>query len=431
MPGKRALGKSICPLGPGPLALKHMKRIFLFLGLSGVMALSAAQWNQFRGPGGEGKTDADLPLEFGEGKNVTWKTSMVGKAWSSPVVWDNQIWFTNTEEDGHKLRAVCLDAKSGKVLHNKLVFDIAKPQKSPVAMNSYASPTPVIEQGRVYVSFGAHGTACLDTKTASVIWQRQDKELYCDHFRLPASSPILHNGLLYLIFDGADRQFVAALEKKNGKTRWLHKRAFDFGTDNGDRKKAYGTPSVIKVGKGQQLITPAAVATEALDPATGKLLWTARTGGMNASGLPQYGHGLVFVNNGMGSMSAIRPDGKGDLEAAWSTRRNIPKKSSMILHGAHLYMVADTGVASCLDAKSGKALWSERLGAGQFAASPILAKGRLYFFGMDGDVVVTKAATEFKVLARGKFTDGFMATPAVTGKALILRTKSAVYRVER
>ncbi len=430
MPGKRTLGKSICPLGPGPLALKHMKRIFLFLGLSGVMALSAAQWNQFRGPGGEGKTDADLPLEFGEGKNVTWKAPMPGKAWSSPVIWGNQVWFTNAEADGHKLWVVCLDAKSGKVLHNKLVFEITKPQKSPVAMNSYASPTPAIEEGRVYVSFGAHGTACLDTKTASVIWQRQDKELYCDHFRLPASSPILHGGLIYLLFDGADRQFVAALDKKNGKTRWLHKRAFDFGTDNGDRKKAYGTPSVIKVGKGEQLITPAAVATEALDPTTGKLLWTARTGGMNASGLPQYGHGLVFVNNGMGSMSAIKPDGKGDLEAAWSTRRNIPKKSSMILHGAHLYMVADTGVASCLEAKSGKALWSERLGAGQFAASPILAKGRLYFFGMDGDVVVTKAATEFKVLARGKFADGFMATPAVTGKALILRTKSAVYRVE-
>lgn len=430
MPSKRPPGKSICPLGFDTLTLGHMKRIFLFLGLSGVMALSAGQWNQFRGPGGEGKTDADLPLEFGEGKNVTWKTPMPGKAWSSPVVLGNQVWFTNAEADGHKLWAVCLDAKNGKVLHNKLVFEIAKPQKSPVSMNSYASCTPVIEEGRVYVSFGAHGTACLDTKTASVIWQRQDKELYCDHFRLPASSPILHNGLLYLIFDGADRQFVAALDKKSGRTKWLHKRAFDFGTDNGDRKKAYGTPSIIKVGNQEQLIAPAAIATEALDPATGKLIWTARTGGMNASGKPLYGHGLVFVNNGMGSMSAISPDGKGDLEAAWSTRRNIPKKSSMILHGAHLYMVADTGVASCLDAKSGKALWSERLGAGQFAASPILAKERLYFFGMDGDVVVTKAATEFKVLARGKFADGFMATPAVTGKALILRTKSAVYRVD-
>jgi outer membrane protein assembly factor BamB len=282
----------------------------------------------------------------------------------------------------------------------------------------------------VYVSFGAHGTACLDTKTASVIWQRQDKELYCDHFRLPASSPILHNGLLYLIFDGADRQFVAALDKKNGKTKWLHKRAFDYRTNNGDRKKAYGTPVVFTHKGRAQLIAPAGVATEALDPLSGKLLWTAGTGGMNVSGLPQYGHGLVFINNGMGSMSAIRPDGKGDLEAAWSTRRNIPKKSSMILHGAHLYMVADTGVASCMDAKSGKALWSERLGAGQFAASPILAKDRLYFFSMNGDVVVTPAEPKFKEPKRGKFADGFMATPAVTGNALILRTKSAVYRVD-
>jgi len=132
----------------------------------------------------------------------------------------------------------------------------------------------------------------------------------------------------------------------------------------------------------------------------------------------------------MGSMSAISPDGKGSVEAVWSTRRNIPKKSSLILHGTHLYMVADTGVASCLDAKSGKSLWSERLDAGQFAASPILSKGCLYFFSINGDVVVTAAEPKFKVLARGKFDEGFMASPAVTGNALILRTKAAVYRVE-
>ena len=129
-------------------------------------------------------------------------------------------------------------------------------------------------------------------------------------------------------------------------------------------------------------------------------------------------------------MSVIKPEAAGNLEAAWSTRRNIPKKSSMILHGAHLYMVADTGVASCLEAKTGKSLWSERLGVGEFAASPILARDRLYFFGMKGDIAVATATTEFKVLARGKFADGFMATPAVFEDALILRTKSAIYRVQ-
>ncbi len=407
-----------------------MKRIFLFLSLSSVLSISAAQWSQFRGPNGAGKTDANLPIVLGEGKNVKWKTPMPGKAWSSPVVWGNQIWFTNAEADGHKLWAVCLDAATGKVLHNKLVFEIAKPQKSPVAMNSYASPTPVVEAGRVYVSFGAHGTACLDTQTAKVIWQRQDEQLYCDHFRLPASSPILHGGTVILQFDGADKQFVVALNKKDGKTKWLHKRAFDFGTDNGDRKKGYGTPSLIATGDRLQLITPAAVATEALDPNTGKLLWTARTGGMNASGLPQFGHGLVFINNGMGGMSAIRPNAKGNLDAVWSTRRNIAKKSSMLVHGDYIYMVADNGIATCLEAKTGKSIWSERLNAGEFAASPILCGNRIYCFSIKGDAVVFAAQPEFKILTRGKYEAGFMATPAVTGNALILRTKTAVYRVE-
>ena len=407
-----------------------MKHIFIVLMLSGVLKISAAQWSQFRGPNGTGKTDANLPLALGEGKNVKWKTPMAGKAWSSPVVWGNQIWFTNAEPDGHKLWAVCLDASTGKVLHNKLVFEIAKPQKSPVAMNSYASPTPVIEAGRVYVSFGAHGNACLDTQTAKVIWQRQDEQLYCDHFRLPASSPILHGDTLILQFDGADKQFVVGLNKKDGKTKWLHKRAFAFGTDNGDRKKAYGTPSLIATGDRVQLITPAAVATEALDPNTGKLLWTVRTGGMNASGLPQFAHGLVFINNGMGGMSAIRPNKKGDLDAVWSARRNIAKKSSMLVHGDYIYMVADNGIATCLEAKTGKSIWSERLNAGEFAASPILCGDRIYCFSIKGDTVVFSAKPEFKILARGKYEAGFMATPAVTGNALILRTKTAVYRVE-
>jgi len=403
---------------------------FFFALMIAALSVSAAQWSEFRGPNGAGKTEANLPLEFGEGKNVKWKMAVPGKAWSSPVVWGKQIWFTNAEADGKKLWAVCLDADTGKVLHNKLVFEITKPQKSPVAMNSYASCTPAIEEGRVYVSFGVHGTACLDPKTAEIIWQRQDEQLTVDHFRLPASSPILHGGSLVMIFDGADKQFIVALNKKDGKTKWLHKRAFDYRTDNPDRKKAYGTPTFFNIGGQTQLIAPAAVATEALDPASGKLLWTARTGGMNVSGRPAFGHGLIFINNGMGSLAAVKP-GKGDIDPVWSIRRNAAKKSSIILHGDHIFMVADNGVASCVEAKTGKVLWSERLGAGEFAASPILSRGRIFGFSMNGNGVVFAAAPQFKLLARGKFDDGFMASPAITGNAMILRTKSAVYRVEK
>lgn len=405
-----------------------LTRLVLMFITAGSVCL-AAPWNQFRGPNGEGKSEANAPSAFGEDKNVKWKTPMPGKAWSSPVVWGDQVWFTNAEKDGKKLWAVCLDLETGRVVHNALVFEIEKPQFC-IEKNSYASPTPVIEAGRVYVTFGSHGTACLDTKTARTLWHRQD--LACDHFRGAASSPILHGDLFILLFDGADQQYVVALDKKDGKTKWLHRRAFDFRTDNGDAKKGYGTPSIITHQGRAQLICPAAVATEALDPATGELLWTVRTGGMNASALPLYGHGLVFVSNGMGRLSAIRPEGTGDISVkgiVWDANKNIPRKPSYILLGDLLFMMDDSGIASCMDAKTGAVVWNERIG-GAYSASPILAKDRIYWFSEEGDVPVIAAAREFKLVAKNKLPDGFMATPAVAGDALILRTKSAVYRVQ-
>ena len=278
--------------------LRTVRLVFIsFLSLA--TAVEAAEWNQFRGPNADGKTDAVLPLEFGEDRNVKWKTPMPGKAWSSPVVWGQQIWFTNAQLDGHKLWAVCLDAESGKIVHDILVFEVAEPQYC-IEMNSYATPTPLVEKGRVFVSFGAHGNACLDTATGKVIWERRDIECY--HHRGPASSPISYGKLLILHFDGFDKQFVVAFDKETGDTKWRHDRAFDFRTDDNDWKKAFGTPVVITHKGVEQLISPAAAATEALDPLTGKTLWVARTGGMNAAARPLYGHDLVFVTNGMGSL---------------------------------------------------------------------------------------------------------------------------------
>ena len=390
--------------------------------------ISAEDWNQFRGATGNGKTLAELPVEFSESDGVAWKVPLPGKAWSSPVIWKKQIWVTNALPDGHKLWALCFDLETGKKTHDILVFDVAEPQFC-IAKNSYASPTPVIEEGRIFVSFGAHGNACIDTATGKTIWERRD--LQCNHHRAPASSPIPYGDLYILHFDGFDKQYVVALDKKTGKTRWTHQRAFDFRTDNGDRKKAYGTPAVITHKGLTQLIAPAAVATESLDPLTGKLLWTVYTGGMNASARPLYGHGLVFITNGMGRMSAVRPEGKGELpekNVAWASRRGVPKKSSLVLDGKLLFMVSDLGVASCVDAETGKAHWTERLG-GNYAASPILAGGRIYFFNEDGDIPVIEAGKKFKLLARNKLADGFMASPAISGSSLILRTKSNLYRI--
>ena len=402
--------------------------LFILCLLAITATISAEDWNQFRGASGNGKTPADLPLEFSESDGVAWKVPLAGKAWSSPVIWKKQIWVTNALPDGHKLWALCFDLKTGKKIHDILVFDVAEPQFC-IAKNSYASPTPVIEEGRIFVSFGAHGNACIDTATGKTIWERRD--LQCNHYRSPASSPIPYGDLYILHFDGFDKQYVVALDKKTGKTRWTHHRAFNFRTDNGDRKKAFGTPAVITHKGLTQLIAPAAVATESLDPLTGKLLWTAYTGGMNASARPIYGHGLVFITNGMGRMSAVRPEGKGELQGkniAWASKRGVPKKSSLILDGKLLFMVSDLGVASCVDAATGKAHWTDRLG-GNYAASPIFAGGRIYFFNEDGDIPVIEAGKKFKLLARNKLADGFMASPAISGNSLILRTKSNLYRI--
>ena len=402
--------------------------LFILCLLAITATISAEDWNQFRGASGNGKAPAELPLEFSESDGIAWKVPLAGKAWSSPVIWKKQIWVTNALPDGHKLWALCFDLETGKKIHDILVFDVAEPQFC-IAKNSYASPTPVIEEGRIFVSFGAHGNACIDTATGKTIWERRD--LQCNHYRSPASSPIPYGDLYILHFDGFDKQYVVALDKKTGKTRWTHHRAFNFRTDNGDRKKAFGTPAVITHKGLTQLIAPAAVATESLDPLTGKLLWTVSTGGMNASARPIYGHGLVFITNGMGRMSAVRPEGKGALpekNIAWASKRGVPKKSSLILDGKLLFMVSDLGVASCVDAATGKAHWTERLG-GNYAASPIFAGGRIYFFNEDGDIPVIEAGKKFKLLARNKLADGFMASPAISGNSLILRTKSNLYRI--
>jgi len=394
-------------------------------------AAAVAPWNQFRGPTGDGHAQGSgFPLEFSETRNVRWKTPLDGKAWSSPVVWGRQVWVTNAPPDGRHLYAVCLSLETGAILKNILVLENENPQFChPV--NSYASPTPVIEEGRIYVHFGSPVTACLDTDSGAVLWARHD--LPCDHFRGPGSSPIVDGNLLIMHFDGFDEQYVVALDKRDGRTVWRNDRAINYETDDGDFKKAYGTPAIIHGDGRRQLISPAAVATEALDPATGQLLWTVYHGGMNASARPVFGHGLVYITNGMGRLTAVRPEGRGDLTGAgiaWDSTRGVPKKSSLLLVGDLLFMVSDIGVAACVEARTGQEVWSRRLG-GEYAASPILADGRIYLCSEQGTVTVIAPERQLQVLATNQLDDGFMASPAAAGRSLILRSRSHLYRLEQ
>ncbi|QDT08413.1 PQQ-binding-like beta-propeller repeat protein [Planctomycetes bacterium K23_9] len=392
------------------------------------------QWPQFRGPTGDGQAvqtqagAANVPTTI-DSSVVTWSTPIHGKGWSSPVVWDNKIWLTTATEDGQKMSVVCVDATSGKILIDKVVCENPDPAFCH-PMNSYATPTPILEAGRVYVHFGSYLTACLDMDTAETIWERRDLE--CDHHRGPASSPIIHGNKLFVAYDGFDVQYVVALDKNTGKTIWKTDRDIDYGTDNGDRMKAYCTGHIINVDGKEQLVYPSAVATIAYAPETGKAIWTAYHDGMNASARPIYHDGLVFITNGMGSMVAVAANGKGDVTGthiAWSANKGVAKKSSQLIVDGLLYMISDDGIATCRDPKTGDLHWQKRIG-GSYAASPVYAGGKLYLFSIEGNVTTLQPGIKFLALAESTLGDGFMASAAVVGDAMILRSKSALYRVE-
>jgi outer membrane protein assembly factor BamB len=398
-------------------------------------------WTSYRGPTDQGYCGSvDLPVRWSEGENVAWKTAIPGKAWSSPVIWGDRIWLTSAPEDGTQLSAICVDKNSGKILFTKRLHYVAGPQYCH-PFNSYASPSPVIEEGRVYVSFGSPYNACLNSATGEVIWERSD--FVCNHFRGPGSSPFIYKDLLILHFDGSDRQYVVAMDKRTGKTVWQTNRSVEFkdldpatGKPNreGDYRKAFSTPVVADVQGKPVLVSLGSTALYGYEPLSGKELWRVEAAGSHSGACrPVVGHGLVFSPMGAGlELWAVRPDGQGvvtDTHVAWKYKRGVARRSSLLLVDDLLFMVDDNGVATCLEAKTGNEVWKERLGS-NYAASPIYAAGKVYFFDQEGKSTVIEAARQYKVLAVNRLEDGFMASPAVSGRALYLRTKSALYRIE-
>jgi outer membrane protein assembly factor BamB len=398
-------------------------------------ARAADRWTEFRGPAGAGWSDSTgLPREWGETKNVAWKTRIHGRGWSSPVVLGSQVWLTTATRDGRELSVLALDRDSGRLVHDILLFRVDKPEET-ARFNSFASPTPVIEDGRVYVHFGSYGTAALDTRTGKTLWERRD--LPCNHWRGPGSSPILHGGLLIVHFDGYDLQYAVALDKKTGRTVWKADRAYDFGTDDGDMKKAYATPMVIEAGGRAQLVSQAAKAVLALDPSTGRELWKVRYTSHSAATRVLFAHGLLYVGTGRGpsDLVAIRPDGSGDVtdtHVAWRATRGIGSSPSFILAGDLLYSVADKGgVLTCLDAKTGAEVFQQRTGAPAHTASLLAADGALYAFAEDGTALALVPGRTYREAGRGALGEGgVMATPAIAGRAIFLRTESHLYRIE-
>jgi outer membrane protein assembly factor BamB len=423
--------------------MKRMNHFLCGVALLLCNLLHAAEpaWPQFRGPLGTGISDAkSLPLNWSDESHVTWRTEIHGRAWSSPIIDQTNIWLSSATPDGHELYAVCVDAKTGNIVRDQKLFSIEKPQFAH-PFNSYASPTPVLEPGRVYVTFGSPGTACLDSASGKVLWTRTD--LQCNHFRGAGSSPILYKNLLIMNFDGSDFQYVIALDKLSGKTVWKTDRSIDFKdltpegkvSADGDWRKAFSTPLVHDFGQGPILISHGSKALYAYEPETGKELWHVEEQKTHSgSGRPIVGHGMIFVSMGhpKSELWAIKSGGSGDVTAthvAWKVKRNVPTRSSAVLSGDLIFMVDDGGIATCVEAKTGSIIWNERIG-GTYSAAPLLGAGRIYFFSEDGKTTVVAADRQFRILAQNQLGDGFMASPAVLDNSLVLRSKTALYRID-
>lgn len=408
---------------------------FLFLiALNARLDAAEESWWQFLGPDGNTHSAAtNLPVKWTDDENVAWKTPIHNRGWSSPVVYGNQIWITTATADGHKLFAMCVDKVTGRVLHDRQIFDVKQPQKITVE-NTYATPTPVIEEGRVFVHFGTYGTACLDTKTGETIWTRRD--LKCDHEANagPASSPTIIDSNLVVHVDGRDVQYIVALDRATGKTIWKTPRSYDYSEVSVHMRKAYGMPGIASRGDGIQIISSVAQGVYAYD-VSGKELWRVRHKGWSIAPRPVAGHGLVFaiVDRDHPELWAIRHDGNGDVtdtHIAWKETRSMPQRCTPLLVDDLLYVVNRAGIMTCLEAKTGNPVWKQRLD-GDYSATPIFAKDRLYLFNEHATCTVIRPGRKFKVIAVNSLSkQQLMATPAVDGDAFFVRTSGYLYRIE-
>jgi outer membrane protein assembly factor BamB len=410
-------------------------------------ATSKADWPEFRGPNADGTVTGNLPTEWSEDKNITWRKKIEGLGWSTPVVKDGKIWITTAAIDGTTMSLLCFDYVNGDTLVDRILITNDNPEPLGNKMNSYASCSPILKGNRIYVSFGSYGTFCIDTKTFETIWHRRD--IKCSHWRGPASSPIIWNDKLILTFDGTDQQFLMALDIITGDTVWRKDRSTLFADErkgipanSGDMRKAYSTPIVVTSEGKDTLVSNAAKSCWAYDPDNGEELWHVKykTHSPSSRTIFSAQENLLYINTGLGKAEvwAIRVDqeAKGDItdsHVVWKALKRTPKRSSPVIANGLLFFAND-GVGSCVDPATGELYWSERIG-GDYSASLLAVTGdeqppRVYFFDEDGLCTVVNATKVFEKVSENHLDAGFMASPSAYRDSLLLRTRTHLYRID-
>jgi outer membrane protein assembly factor BamB len=387
-----------------------------------VTLAAAEDWPDFRGPRGDGhSTETRLPLNWSERQNVRWKVDVPGKGWSSPIVSNGEIWLTAATDGDRSLRVLAFNAADGKLLRNVEVFRMAEAAKGH-QKNSGASPSVVVEGDRVYAHFGGYGTACV-RRDGTVLWRNQEVNFWQVHG--PGGSPVLFENTLLFSADGNDTQSFVALDKNSGKVAWRKSRPSGM---------AYSTPLVVRTTEGPQVVSTGAHKAYAYDPRTGRELWWVSYGdGFSNVPRPVFAHGLVYLTTGFNqpSLLAVRVDGRGDVTSShvsWRMSRGAPHTPSPVIVGDVLYMVSDAGIITCVDAKTGKEQWKQRL-PGTYSASPVVSEDKIYFLNEDGETTVIAAQGPFRKLASNSLEGEFLASMAVADGALYFRSATSLYRI--
>lgn len=385
-------------------------------------------WPEFRGGDRDGVVrQSKIPLEWSEDRNIAWRVELPGLGWSSPVIEDGCIFLTTAvpQGPGLSLQVFALSERDGKLLWSREV--VALPNAPAIHLkNSHASPTPILNDGFLYVHFGTHGTAKLSQKTGEVVWLCQDLKYSPVHGS--GGSPVFHDNRLFVICDGSQSPFVAAIDASSGQVVW--KRARTVGARI---SHSFGTPRVAKVNEQWQLLAPGPDHMAGYDVNTGEEIWKVRAPGWSVVPQPIVGHGMVFYNHDFDhpELMAVRLGGEGDLtesHVVWRQKKGAPSTPTPILVGEELYYVSDDGIASCVDAKTGAKHWMERLG-GNFSASPVWVQGKLLFVDESGVATWVEASKTFRVMGKNELPGRAFATPAFEGDSMFLRTEKFLYKV--
>jgi len=432
----------------------------LFVSSLAATAAQAAHWSQFRGgTSGAIPDNPKLPETWSPTENVAWKTSIPGKGWSSPVVWGDQV-FLNTNvsttgdeappggfysggealpipTDEHRWTIYSIDAGSGKV---RWATDVHQgvPKAPRHRKNTYASETPASDGEHVYAHFGDLGTYCLDMK-GNVVWSKPWPPVETRYGYGTASSPVVHEGRLYILNDSQEQSYLLALDKLTGKEIWR---------TNRDEPTTWSTPFVWENEQRTEIVTAGRNKVRSYD-LDGKLLW--EISGMSALSLPTpfAVDGLLYVTSGFHvtperPVYAIRPGASGDITPAagttsnkyltWSLPRGGPYHPTPVLYDGRLYVLFDRGFLTCHDARTGKEIYDKRridTGGNNFTASPWAYNGKIFCLDESGDTYVVQAGSDFKVLGKNSLGEMCMATPAVADNSLIIRTYSHLYRIAK